>query len=217
MAIIVDVTSTGLATFSDTLTWNHTCTNANLLVVEFWYANGDNITSVKYAGKDMLLAVKKGNGADYFSGIYYLQNPPQGTNSVEIVTTAINGIAGGSLSLINTSPAPLSVIGVTGDTVDTFTKTVTTQKDNSMLVDCGYTNTLIGDTMGSPTSPQTGIFSQTNAFSHSNGAGSYKLTTTAGSYTMSYSGTARTSFSSYCVAEIFEGYGSGNAIDLSGN
>lgn len=213
--ILVDTTSSATAVSNTTISKSHTCTGANLLVVSIWYANGDNISSVTYGSKTLTLAVKKTNAGDYYSSIYYLQNPPQGSNTVTVTNSASNSIGFGVISFINTNPFPLSVIGVTGNVVDVFTKTVTTQKDNSYLIDAGYTGTLLGDDPGTPTSPQTQIFK--TSFSNDMGMGSYKATTTAGSYTMSWSGTGRTGFSSYVVAEIFEGFGSGNALDLAGN
>jgi hypothetical protein len=133
-SVILDTTSKASTNSSNPLSWSHTGSSGiSLAVVAFTKRDNCSLTSITYGGEAMTFAGTV-NGQGY---IYYLVNPPTGSQTVEIT---ISGYAGGWLTGIamtfsgtNTS----SPIG--GTATHTFTGTsesfsITAQNANSVVL-----------------------------------------------------------------------------------
>jgi hypothetical protein len=88
-----------------TLSWNHTCTGSNLLLVAGVTVGSGGVATTTSATYNSVSMTSTGrsfsnNGVDGFCEMFYLVAPATGTNSVDITLNAGNilDVAGGSLS-----------------------------------------------------------------------------------------------------------------------
>lgn len=175
---------------SATLSWNHTCSGSNrLLVVSVSMGNSPDTsitTSVTYNGVSMtsLTAPVHGNsGTAGYVQLFYLVAPATGTNTVAVtVSTSVDAITGGSVSFTGVNQStPLN--GTTTNTgTGTSASVSVTTNTNDMIVDgicCGN-----GFNTGST---QTNRWLRFNDSNTSAGSGAQSTATGSGSVTMGYS------------------------------
>jgi hypothetical protein len=176
--------------------WSHTCGNYDddVLAVCFGYENNDAtttvISSVEYAGNSLTKACSylADEGAnDALADIWYLLNPPTGTDIVYVnFSSTIRGGWGSSLSVYNVKQVAPKVNGSTDiGTPSSASTDITTIVDNSIIIDCvteGYDRG--GMTAGTG---QTEFFDGDGSAFSCNAGGSYELGTTAGTETITQS------------------------------
>lgn len=176
------------ATSSSTHSYNHTvASGATLLVVVVNNGANRTISGVTYNSVAMTKQLDNTNSSYFRSSIWTLANPASGTNAVAITLsgTAICASAASSW----TGTATVTPVGVTGSYNDgtgvvTPTVTVTTTQNNSVLVDGILVNH--NSTGITKEAAQTLIYTVYNTTDGWNVGSSYKATTTAGSYSMSW-------------------------------
>ena len=157
MAIALDAVSNGTATTTSPLTWSHTCTGSDLILVvgvNIYSAGTPNCSGVTYNGVSLTLI---GSKRTYFSelgqiSLWYLLNPVTGANTVSVsfTGTVANCDAGAvSYTGVAQSGQPDAVAGATTQTSANPSVTVTTVADNCWVVG------LLGNTSGPSTANLT--------------------------------------------------------------
>ncbi len=92
MAIARDTTTEGTAT-ANSLTFSHTCTGSNLLLlVGVSDSNGDGVTGVTYNGVSMTQLVKDVGGSSGYRYVYGLLNPATGANNIVISDSGVTNL-----------------------------------------------------------------------------------------------------------------------------
>lgn len=191
MAIAIDtVTSAATSAASATLTVAHTCAVGSVLFVGVTQDNSfSDPTGVTYNGSAMTKVTPTANTPANVS-IWYHTAPTTGSSQNVVVTFASSswGTVGAiSFTGVDTS-YPVGISGGNHQTVadSTPTVTVTTTVDNSWLLDTFYLNDRSRtSTAGAGQTKQWS--GDTTAAEGTRGEGSTEQTTTAGSYTMSWS------------------------------
>lgn len=139
MAIAFDAASNGgaFASHLNTLSWNHTCTGSNLLlVVGVCLTDSGSDPTATYNGVSMTkIASQTGSGSGDRVILFYLINPATGTHSVTITETGTLVSSGGGISLtgVKQSAQP-DASGTTGGN-PAPSLAVTSVADNSWYVD----------------------------------------------------------------------------------
>lgn len=185
-----------------TETWSHNIGNgATLLVVSaaLWQdvAGSGTLSGVTCDGVAMTKAIS-GRTAAMQSEIWYIINPNVGIkNIVATVSGNTDACKFGSISLYQThATVPLGVTGANNADTGDISQSVTSTVANSILIDSLSTFGTQAVTLGAG---QTQIYK--DSVGNIGGVASYKLTTTVGSYTMSYT-MAGTNDDSLQVAEF---------------
>lgn len=139
--------------------------------------NGDNITSVTYGGSSLTFSVKKQlNSGSQYVFLYYLLNPPSGSNSL-VINTSSTCYAYGMYAVYSGTSITVGSNTVSGEVASgNLALTLTTQGNNAWLVSAARSvetgaqvagsntterqdyATSIGDTNGAMT--PTGSYSQ---------------------------------------------------------
>lgn len=185
MAIALDATAQAVDSQASPATWSHTCTGSDrFLFVITRLASSATVVSVDYGGNAMtrVLSTLSPTGDTRFNDLWYLANPPSGSNTV---TVTYNG--GGTV--FRAASASYTGVNATGnpevsnqDTQLTaqLDVSVTTTTDNDWLVGLGiqYNN---GEVAGTTARVAYGGLVTTDGYNllDSNGAkspaGSYSL------------------------------------------
>jgi hypothetical protein len=164
---------------------------------------GASASGVTYNGNSLTKVVSEGAGT--ISEIWMIVNPDAGSNNV-VVTWGSNqqGVVCGSISYTGVDSAnPAPTTAVAAGSANNPSISITTQFSNSWILDSlAFIDSLTAFS-GSPGSGQTQRYALLSAAQDAEGCGSDKSTTTAGSYSMSWS----TSGSgliiwNYCCIEI---------------
>lgn len=144
MAIAFDAaTDGGKVNPGTSLTFSHTCTGSNgLLVVGFAgdnFGGADDVSSVTYNSVALTLAKKitSATGGDRISYIYYLLGPATGAHNVVITCSSSHLIQGGAVSYtgVKQSAQPdASTTNFSSTSATTLTTSLTTVNDNSWCV-----------------------------------------------------------------------------------
>lgn len=188
MAIAVDTNTVAEEESGATsLTFSHTCTGSNLVLIVATVSSGSaDPTGVTYNGVAMTKAV--GLGAALDTSLWYLSNPATSAHNVVVTYAASTkfGVCATSFTGCNTD-SPLGVTGTNTGTSGTASCTVTSQKNNSMMVDATFVNGVPSITVGAS---QTAVMNAQNAGDNFTELSSYKAQATAGSVTMSYTFTS---------------------------
>lgn len=209
-AIAFDVASnSGAFTNATSVIWSHTNTGSNLVlgVGVPWYEfeTSNNNVTVTYNAVAMTSVVGVGYSATptYRSELFRLASPATGANNVAL--TFVGGAYGaaGACSFSGADTAnPIDVFGTnTASASASISKSVTTNYANSMLMDClkGNDSNAGGAVDAGQTSRWNVLGSNTNT-----NAGSTKSTTTAGLYSMGWSGFSSAQNFAYAVMAIRE-------------
>lgn len=189
MALAIDTTSNGAGGRATSLTWKHTCTGSDLVLivgVSVWKDGGGTytISGVTYNGDAMTLANNIGDD-DKRAYIFYLVNPDTG-GSYNIVASVSGGdfgiVSGGAVSITGASQTdPIGITGGSTGSSSKVTHTVTTTVADSILIDVFNCSDVPQSHTAGP--GQTLYESRDGKQCMS---GSYKATTTVGNYTMSW-------------------------------
>lgn len=184
MAIAYDTSSSGqTANTTNTITWNHTCTGSNLvLVVAVGADSAAEPTGVTYNTVALTKAQGATTGLEH--SIWYLASPATGTNSVVVTFAANHHMAAGAVSISGCNTAsPVDTSNITNGTSATPSIGLTTNNANSFIV-CGVT---INDNPAiTADAPATKRFDELLVIDNFHVAGSTRTTTTAGLYTPSW-------------------------------
>lgn len=173
---------------STTVTWSHTCSGTDRVLVVGVYTTNDNLSTVTYNGVSCTFIGKIAGTTDYIH-LYYLINPASGANNV--VATATSALLGygqaTSITGAKQSGQPdASATGANASTTN-FTTSVTTVADNSWLVGIVYGGGTI--VAGTGTTFRAQSVANVLGMMDSNGAkspaGSYGLNATQSSSFMS--------------------------------
>ncbi len=208
MPIAFDAVSHANALSGNTLSWAHTCSGADRVLVVSAVTRNDTpanmpITGITYGGQS-LTKVRADEGADDASKrteIWYLINPPLGTNTVEITYTgAISHFAAAcAISLLGVDQSdPVDAhAGATGSGI-TASATVTTLTDNAWVVDavCHLGNVLTASAGQASRSEQENLGSSSDAA----GASTKGPVSPAGLVTMSWDSDAAVGWAMSAVA-----------------
>ncbi len=190
MAITKDATATSSGyTNNYVKSWNHTCSGSDrlLVVCVSISLSGDTISGVTYAGTSMTLA-KSVSTSYYYAYIFYLVNPAEGTNSVQVTgsatftyydadSTSYNGV-------YQTTPL-IETTSATG-TSTTITASITPSIDGCLVVDCAVVASNYGTLTVGAGQTQTHNSSAWTG----EGVASYTIQNTAASETMSWTNTS---------------------------
>ncbi|MHA1290367.1 MAG: hypothetical protein ACTSPB_23550 [Candidatus Thorarchaeota archaeon] len=88
-----------------TLSWSHTCSGVKrILIVGIVHRSSISyckVTSVTYAGQSLTRLVTVGSGVYCQTYLYYLLNPPTGTNTIQITLSVARHVAAVGLSYKN--------------------------------------------------------------------------------------------------------------------
>ena len=149
-----------------------------ILIVGVSAEGGETVDSVDYGGQP-LIEIRTDDGGDALSSLWYLVDPPTGSNSVDVTFSAdVEAIVGAMSFTCVHQTNPIDVDNGDTGSDDTPTVGLTTNVDNAWIVD------VVGTVDGplNPTVPQTerwDILEGSTA-----GGGSTRVTTTSGPYTM---------------------------------
>lgn len=139
MAVVFDAQSSGSVNPSTTLTVAHTCSGSNRVLLVGLSTNNttDIVTGITYNGVAMTrLRAQVGSTGNFYSYLYYLENPASGTNN--IVATASSSSLMGAISASFTGAAQVSspdssASGTTTGAGTTISATTTVVAADSML------------------------------------------------------------------------------------
>jgi hypothetical protein len=192
MAIAFDAATDGGVVTATSLTWSHTCTGSNLILLVGFNGSSaggtDDITGVTYNGVSMTLAAKKDpTGGDRILYVYYLIGPATGAHNVVISASSSHNLSGGAVSytgaLQSGQPDNTTTNVEVSSSSKTLTTSLTTVADNcwTVLLEGCY-DASAGPTAGTGATRRIfdGNFGAWGLFD-SNGlihpAGSYSMTT----------------------------------------
>jgi hypothetical protein len=143
MAIGLDVATNGGTATSSPLTWNHTCTGSNLILIVGVSINCESgtpsISVPTYNSLPMtLIGSQRNTGrANDIVALYYYIGPATGTHAVSVAFGGSTIICGGvsvSYTGVNQSGQPDAVAGLGSQTGANPSLTVTTVANNSWVV-----------------------------------------------------------------------------------
>ena len=185
MAIAFDASNQGARNVSATgsITWNHTCTGANLILLVGVTCTGDNVTGVTYNGVAMTLIDKTASVAGDFNYLYALQAPATGSNAVVVSLTGTHFLAALSASYtgVNQSVTLDSHTPANTTTATPWSMSTTVVAANCWLVSYNeFTNSSTTTAGSGTTQRQIGNTGQDRNLFDSNG------TVSTGSQTLNY-------------------------------
>lgn len=138
MAIAFDADSRGLgAAPSSSLTWSHTVSGTDRILIVGMNARSTTTAGVTYNGVAMTLAINKA----YITGevsLWYLSAPSTGANNViATLAGASTGLQGGGVSLTGVDQtSPIDATNSSSGSSITASVSVTTVADNCWVIDC---------------------------------------------------------------------------------
>jgi archaellum component FlaF (FlaF/FlaG flagellin family) len=143
------------------------------------------LTSVSYGGQAMTNIRSDNNGASAHTSLWYLKNPPTGTNTVTMLVSIVSNVAAGAISFTGVDQTtPIATHNGATGTSTTPSVSVTTSTDESWLV----------DVVGTVTGPMTTDVGQVERWdtvqTTTRGAGSTEATSTTGTFTMAWTNEA---------------------------
>jgi hypothetical protein len=183
--------ATGFAVGPRTVTYSHTCTGSNLILVVWvaiWQdtAGTGSVTAITYNGVSLTNAIPSNRSTSMASEMWYLIAPATGANTLSVtVTGATDGIRVASASFTGVlQVSPLGVTATNPSTAGNPAISITSGTANSVLVAglCRFGNTAI-------TATTWNNLQRANANSVTM-VMDYLITTTAGSQTATETGSA---------------------------
>lgn len=137
LSIALDATSKGTATGTSPLTWSHTCTGSNLILIFGGVVGGSSptISTPTYNSVSMTLAGSQESNSTGITGLYYLLGPSTGSHTVSVAfggtfPACQAGVV--SWSGVKQTGQPDATAGNTGTSANP-SLTVTTVADNSWV------------------------------------------------------------------------------------
>lgn len=144
MAIAIDATSNGTGATATSITWSHTCTGDDrILIVACGIPDSDTITGVTYNSVALTLIdkiqVDFTGVPDRYIYLWYLIAPATGANDIVVSSSASQILKGAAASYtgVKQTGQPDSSAKNKGASTNTFTATTTTVANNSWLVMVG--------------------------------------------------------------------------------
>jgi len=198
MAITVDAQVFSSSDASDTtLTFAHTCSGSNRLLVVTVPESRSQTATVTYNGVAMTSAVAQSNSTTW-ARIFYLIAPATGSNNVVITySSALTFRQAGAISFNGVDQtSPLGATNAIFGTIQNKSIGITTTEDNSVLVD----SLAVNSSNQTPTAGQTLIGAQSIGL---NRVGAYEIVGSAGAYSQTYSAPISEDYS-MVVAEFKE-------------
>lgn len=182
MAIAFDNSAQGGSAGASSVTYAHTCTGSNLVLIVFVkiFSTSDRVTGVTYNGVSMARIAFAQDAYNRWSYVYMLGNPATGSNNVVTSLSSSSGINVTSHSYTGCKTTGLpDVLGTTLITASsTVTTSLTTATDNSWLVG-SYNDSRTYVAGSGTTQRQVAVFSDVLNSFDSNGAkspiGTYSL------------------------------------------
>lgn len=164
--------------------YNHTVASSlsNSCLIVWTTSGGQSQTAVTYNGVSMTNFVTFTPGSSYPAKGWYLVNPSSGTNSVSVsqASTTQKSFAFTLTGVVQTSPIGATNSGEATGAGVTKTLSVTTTNANAWVIDFAGFN----DVLGSHGASQVELAVSSTAGSPFTETATYKVTTTAGSYSM---------------------------------
>lgn len=144
-AIAFDVSADGgTSSGVTTLSWNHTVTGANtLLLACVWsFTSGDNVSTVTYNGTGMTQLTKRAGDASSELYLYYYIGAPTGSHTITVTTIGTGQLFADSISYTGVSPYSFPDASGSGTAAGTTrTLTLTTVAANAWMTSCSRTPT----------------------------------------------------------------------------
>ena len=134
------------------LTFAHTVAGTNrMLLVGIAVDQARTVVStVKYAGVSMTLAIAGGTGGNPRAEIYSLFNPPAGTNNVVVTLTVSDQVSAGALSFLGVDPTtPVDATAQLTGNSTTASVPITPVTNNAWIVDALAADKGVAPTLGS--------------------------------------------------------------------
>jgi hypothetical protein len=181
MAITADTTSTGVVVGNTVLTWSHTCSGSDrVLVVTMNDATGLTVSSITYNTVALSLGKSQVNGTNS-ANIYYLKNPASGAHDI-VITVGASGTFRGRAASFNgvEQTAPLGATNGESGTAQNKDITITTTQAGSVLIDA------IGANGGTDTPAAGQTLFQTTGGGNTRSA--YEIVAGITEYTQSWTG-----------------------------
>lgn len=192
MAIAFDAVSTGMnATDPTSLTWSHTCTGSNLVLIVGTSTESDTgghtaqtVSGITYNGV-ALTKIRSDYITDNGTELWYLVAPATGANNIVVTMTAVvDGLFGAGLSFTGVDQSnPIDNHAGTTTTGTSISQALTTNVADAMIVNImqHYNSSVVL----TPDADQTQRFN-TPTTGDNDQAGGTRLVTTATSYTTSW-------------------------------
>lgn len=171
------------------VTWSHTVESgvSKLIVSGSYIRVTGTITGVTWNGTPLTLGLDAQNGLLQDTAHWYLDNPASGTANIVVTYTDSSTFEpkNGAASAFGLSSGGIGASTTTSAASGAITANITTTQDGSLIVDAVSS----GNTdLTTPGAGQTQIWLGNNGAGSQDGASSYKVVSTAGSYTMSWGG-----------------------------
>ncbi len=180
-AVTFDAQSSGSGTATTNITWSHTCTGSNLILVVEVVTNAasDTVTGVTYNAVAMTSAGAATLNTGVTSRIFYLANPATGAHTVSVTASGSAAIGGMSQSFTGAAGTVNGRVVTTGSAT-TASLTVTSTSGDMVVDSFGQVSSL-----GGTTSNQTNRSSTTAGI---NLAGDASTAAGSASVSMQYTG-----------------------------
>lgn len=145
MSIAFDATATGAQTTNASITWSHTCTGSNrILVVLYSYATGSTTTTATYGGVAMTELLRMRSDSIH---VFLLMNPASGTNTVSVNESgsgvAKKGISSSYTGTKQTSQPDSQGTLASANPTTSLSATTTTVDDNDLVLGFGWAGSTI--------------------------------------------------------------------------
>lgn len=206
MAIIYDSTANSTGTGVSSLTYALNNSAGDVLVVGVCVNDGaaSHVSGITYNGVALTKSVENNDdspGSQTSTSLWYLASPATGSHNVVVSLNGTYNVSSGAITFSGSNTS--SPIGAT------TTKKQANGTSNTVSITTSYANSILVDVWGmsgTATSVSATGTNQTSRWVNSTSRtamGSTETTTTAGSYTMSWSWTT-SRISGGCVAEVRE-------------
>lgn len=188
------------------ITWAHTCAaNARLYVAcsDQNAGGASRITGVTYNGSALTRAITKLSTNAGSSEIFYIDNPSTGAHNIIVSASTNSRLLGGATSFLGAAAASLGATNGNNSTsigTTSLSVSLTTTNANAYIYSALDANSIV--TLTSTGTNQTNRFSVQQTTDGETFAGATQTTTTAGSYTNSFSYSAGASGSVITAVEV---------------
>ena len=185
MAIAFDATANGAVNPGTSVTFSHTCTGSNLILllgISYYQSTTDDITAVTYNTVAMtrIITVTNSTSPTQISFLYYLLNPATGANDVVVSKTSSVDTRIVSASYTGAKQSgQADASGSATATATSISKSVTTIDDNCWMISFAM--------MDNPISASTGTTARNTNTTYAGLGDSNGVITPAGAYSMAWS------------------------------
>lgn len=151
MAIAFDAQSASAFSATGSVTWSHTCTGSDRLLVVGVYDSADHVTGITYNGVAMTFINKllmTGAAAGQYIYLYYLLNPASGANNVVASESSTDGLYGiaSSYTGVKQSAQPDANNTQATSSATSLTTSLTTIANGAWIMGFAYGTTVVAGT-----------------------------------------------------------------------